>query len=986
MASADPTPLRFEGLTLDLAARTLVDAGGREVALRRSEFELLRAFLAAPGRALSRDHLLDAVAGRRSDPFDRSVDVLVGRLRRKIEPEPARPRLIVTVPGAGYRFAAKPQPVSAESGATPAMPVPTLPAPPERRQLTILQCGLSGPALLSARGDPEDLQRLLVAFHTTCATIIQRAGGTIAQRLDETVLAYFGYPETHEDEAERAIWAALHLIEAAGAIKTGHASTLQARVGIATGLVLVGDLLGAGSGEPVTLGEAPSLAAGLLARAEPGTVLIGPATRRLVGDIFECRDHTPIPLDGFADPVPAWEVIGEGVKGRFDALRGREIAELVGRAEELSLLLRRWEQVKAGAGRAVLLTGEPGIGKSRLIRAAQDRLASEAPVRPRYFCSPRHRDSALYPVIARIERAAGFGRDDTAETKLTKLEVLLAKSDAGDDATAVFAGLLSTPASAPYRLPETSPQRLREKTLAALLGAFAGIAARKPALVIFEDVHRSDPTTLELLARAVERVASMRVLLLITARPEFKPPWPDQAHVTTLLLNRLSDDEAAMLADHVAGAVSLPGTTRQQIVEHAEGVPLFVEELTKAVLEIGFPAEEERSVPPPIPTSLQDLLEARLERLGPAREVAQIGAVIGREFTDELLSAVTGQPDTALEQALRQLVRSELLFRSGTPPDARYAFKHALVQQAAYESLPRSRRAALHVRVSEALIELDPSTEITQPDLLAWHYEQGGVQEKAISYYTHAGWRSASRSAYAEGRRQCARALRLIATLPEGAQRDRMDLEALACLSEAIVLQRGYANTEAIDVQVRAQELWERLGRPAEFVGVIRDRWQFHFTRSETRLAQDLADKLLHSSRRRADAQYTILGHTLAGGSALVRGEFLESSWHLQEGLRLVQSCSDDPGYLWRSHKTLRGPWTAWAHITTRLGYVRCWLGYPDQAVACLSSLVERAPTMGWAPALAVYSILRGTGQFVFHRWRAARPASESTWQAGGRS
>ena len=587
MATADLTPLQFESFTLDLAARTLVDASGHEVALRRSEFELLRAFLAAPGRALSRGHLLDAVAGRHAEPFDRSVDVLVGRLRRKIESDPSEPRLIVTVPGVGYRFAVKPQPVSTESVDRPGAPTSTPSASPERRQVTVLRCGLCGPALASARHDPEDLQRLLVGFHTRCAAIIQCAGGTVAKRLEEAVLAYFGYPETHEDAAEQAIRAALHLIEAAGALASGP---LQARVGIATGLVLVGDLLGAGTGEPAVLGEAPDLAARLLADAEPGTVLISAATRRLVGEIFQCCDHAPIALDGVADPVPTWRVMGEGVASRFEALRGPDITEMVGREGELSLLLRRWEHAKAGAGRAVLVMGEPGIGKSRLIRAVQERLEGEGVVRPRYFCSPHHRDHALYPVIARLERAAGFGCDDNAETKFAKLRALLAKSDASDEAIALVAALLSIPAGGQYRLPEMSPQKLREKTLAALLGLFCGLAARGPTLVLFEDLHWADPTTLELLTRMVERISSMRVLVLMTARPEFKPPWPDQAHVTTLLLNRLSDDEAALLVDQVTGAVPLPGTTQRQIVWHAEGVPLFVEELTKTVLESGAPA------------------------------------------------------------------------------------------------------------------------------------------------------------------------------------------------------------------------------------------------------------------------------------------------------------------------------------------------------------------------------------------------------------
>jgi class 3 adenylate cyclase len=489
MTTGSPGPVRFADFTLDPAARTLSDPRGRDIALRRSEFELLRAFLAAPGRALTRDHLLEAVAGRHSDPYDRSIDVLVARLRRKIELEPKRPHLIVTVPGVGYRFAGRPQPASGNDAApvVPSAPSAARAAVPERRQLTILCCGLSGPALLAARSDPEDLQRLLMAFHACCSEIIQRAGGTVAKRLGETVLAYFGYPETYEDEAERAVRAALRLIDAVAEIETGRPDALQAQAGIATGLVLVGDLFGAG--EPALLGEAPDRAARLLARASPRTVLIGGMTRRLVGELFQCREQAPILLEGCPDPLPAWQVLGPGVESRFEALRGRAVADLVGREEELFLLLRRWEQAKAQAGRAVLISGEPGIGKSRLVRAVQERLEGEAVLQLRYFCSPPHRDSPLYPVIAQLEAVASLGREDTAEAKLAKLRALLAKSDANNEAIALLAGLLSIPAGEQYRLPEMGPQKLRERTLQALLDLFHGLAARGPTLVIFEDLH-----------------------------------------------------------------------------------------------------------------------------------------------------------------------------------------------------------------------------------------------------------------------------------------------------------------------------------------------------------------------------------------------------------------------------------------------------------------------------------------------------------------
>ncbi|MBV9354585.1 MAG: AAA family ATPase, partial [Chloroflexi bacterium] len=685
-------------------------------------------------------------------------------------------------------------------------------ASPERRQLTALGCGLCGPALLAARRDPEDLQRLLVAFRARCAAIVEDAGGTVAKRLGETVLAYFGYPETHEDAAERAVRAALRLVETAGEIEAGPPGALQVRVGIATGLALVGDLLGAGAGERAVVGEIPDLATRLLARAEPGTVLIGAATQRLVGDTFRYREHAPTALEGPADPLAAWEVTGAGVASRFEALRGPEVAELVGREEELFLLRRRWEQAKTGAGRVVLITGEPGIGKSRLVRAVQERVAGERPVLPRYFCAPHHRDSALYPVIAQLEGVAGFGRGDTAEAKLAKLRALLAKSDASDETVALIAALLSIPVGEPYRLPEASPQTLREKTLAALLELFAGLVARGPALVVFEDLHWADPTTLELLARTVARVASMRVLLLMTARPEFRPPWPDQAHAGTLPLNRLSDNEAAALAQHAAGDACLPGAVLRHIVGRAEGTPLFVEELTKTVLESGALADGEDSAPPPVPTSLHDLLLARLDRLGPAREVAQLGAVIGREFTHDLLSAVAGQPDAALEPALAGIVRSELLFRSGAPPDARYSFKHALVHQPAYESLPRGRRRELHARIA-AVLEERLAGDAEQPsDLLVHHATLAENHSLAVRACVAAGERCLKIFANEEALRLADRGLVQLDHVPLGEERVRNLIALLSLKVFAAIGPGGRSIPELMDQLQAAADAATEMG------------------------------------------------------------------------------------------------------------------------------------------------------------------------------
>ncbi|MBV8702408.1 MAG: winged helix-turn-helix domain-containing protein, partial [Acetobacteraceae bacterium] len=505
MAEADLTALCFAGFTLDMAARALVDVEGREVPLRRSEYELLRAFLAAPGRALSRDHLLDAVAGRSSEPFDRSVDVLVGRLRRKIEPEPGKPRLIVTVPGVGYRFAVRPRPASAES-AMPSAPVAEAvpPLSPERRQLTILHCGLCGPALLAARRDPEDLQQLLVAFHQRVKPVITQAGGTVDRLLSDDVLAFFGYPQADEHQAERAIRAALNVIEIASPIDGGQLGRLQVRVGVATGLAVVSGE-SAAAGQLTVLGEAAQLAAELASRAEPNSVLISASLRHLVGELFELRASAPIVMEGAGEPVEAWQVVAEaGLESRFEALRGAAPAPLVGREEELELLLRRWAQAKAGSGRVVLISGEPGIGKSRLVRALQDAIAGQPHTELRLFGSPHHQDSALHPFIAQLERAAGFARDDTAEARLAKLDAVLARSNATDEAVALIAELLSIPTDQRERVQQMTPQARRERTLAALLAQLPGLAARYPVLMIYEDLHWIDPTSRELLDRIID--------------------------------------------------------------------------------------------------------------------------------------------------------------------------------------------------------------------------------------------------------------------------------------------------------------------------------------------------------------------------------------------------------------------------------------------------------------------------------------------------
>jgi class 3 adenylate cyclase len=593
----------------------------------------------------------------------------------------------------------------------------------ERRQLTVMFCDLVGSSALSARLDPEDLRKVIGAYHICIAEVIGRYEGIIARYMGDGVLAYFGYPQAHEDDAEQATRAGLALVDAVANLQTDIGAELQVRIGIATGTVVVGDLIGEGAAqEQAVVGETPNLAARLQTLAEPGTVLISASTHRLTGGNFEYRDLGPVTLKGWGESVPAWQVLASsGVESRFEAQHQTRLTPLIGREEEIDLLLRRWRHATQGEGCAVLLSGDPGIGKSHIARALQERLQAEPHITLRYFCSAHHTNSALFPFISQLERAARYERSDSSAQKLAKLEALLAQSAADADHVAVLANLLSLPPNDRYRLPELSPQNRKEKTFAALLAQLDGLAGRQPVLMIFEDVHWIDPTSRELLTVTLERVPRLRVLLLITARPEFTPPWPGHAHVTTLPLTRLSRRDGAALIERVTAGKTLPEEVMNQILARTDGVPLFVEELTKTVLETGLLQERDghyvlnRPLPSmAIPMTLHASLMARLDRLAPVREVAQIGAVVGREFSYELLNAVAGLPIGRLEEALGQLVRSELIFCRGEVPQAVYTFKHTLVRDAAYSGLLKSRRAEVHAAIADAFEQQFPEIVATR--------------------------------------------------------------------------------------------------------------------------------------------------------------------------------------------------------------------------------------------------------------------------------
>jgi predicted ATPase len=715
------------------------------------------------------------------------------------------------------------------------------------------------------------------------------------------------------------------------AAETVVQQSLQVRIGIATGLVVVGDVIGHGAAQEQAVGgETPNLAARLQSFAGPNSILIGPTTRRILGNLFEYQDLGRIEVKGFDAPVQAYQVLRpSSVVSRFEALR-TTTTPLVGREEEIELLVRRWNRAKQGEGSLVLVCGEPGIGKSRLTQAVHDRLATEPHTRLRYFASPHHQDSALYPIISQLERAARLRRDDTDEQRLTKLETVLAEGTKDlRDAVPLLADLLSIPAGERYSPLNLTPQKRKERTLNALLAQVEGLAAKQPVLMVFEDAHWIDPTSREALDLITDRVAALKVLVIVTFRPEFSAPWVGRPQVTILTLNRLPARQRFDVIKGVIGGKALPEEIADQIVERTDGIPLFIEELTKAVIEGGVVAEAGDhyevtgpSTPLAIPTSLHASLLARLDRLAPVSDVAQTAAALGRSFSHELISAVAGMPGQKLDDALDQLIAAELIFRRGSPPDAEYTFKHALVQDTAYGTLLKSRRQQIHGRIA-AILEFSEIVA-TQPALLAHHFTEAGVIEKAVGYWLQAGRHAISRSAMAEAVAQLRKGLELLGTVSDTAERQQRELAFQTELGRALTATRGYAAPETGRAYERARALSMRLGDIASLVRAGYGQFLYLLIRGEVRQATDVAHDILVAAKETQNEDIKILGHRLLGVSLFENGQ-LENA---------------------RKNNPATAP--ARVMIPTWLVNIIMYQGYADQAGhACRLSLAEaRASSM----------------------------------------
>jgi predicted ATPase/class 3 adenylate cyclase len=831
----------------------------------------------------------------------------------------------------------------------------------ERRHLTVMFCDLVGSTSLAERLDPEDFRDLLDTYQGVVERIVTRFGGTIDNYMGDGVVTVFGFPQVHEDDAERAVLAALEVIDAVGRIESAG-QRLATRVGIATGVVVVGGHRGGiGPREQQVQGEAPNLAARLQGLTTPGRVLIAEGTRRLLGDLFELRDLGPHEIKGISRAVPVYEVLWpRAVESRFAALRRSEKGGVLGRHRELDRLRAAWCQVRAGEGQVVLISGEAGIGKSQLAASLEEMLRDEPLRRLHFHCSPNRQDSPLHPFVGQIARASNFAPDDQTATRLMKLEASLAEAGAPQADAGILAELLSLPSAGQPAGADSSPQRRRELTFQALIRRIESTPQNSPGLVVFEDAHWADPTSLELLDQLVWRVSGLPILLLVAGRPEFHPEWQHLPHVHVLALEPLDTDSQRAMIDRLANGRDLPAEIVAQILERADGIPIFVEELTKNVLEtesFGDAAGREpggAASAAMIPASLRDLLMARFGRAPAMRLVAQAGALMGRSFPLSLLRAVSTLTEIELRKGLARLVEADLIVQRGTPPDVTYTFRHALIQDAAQGSLVRSVRRRLHRRIAEALARESPDLQESHPEIFARHYGEAQIPEQAVAFWAKAGRRSASRSSMPEAAMQLRTGLALLAHLPETDATLRQRLEFLSALAAVLHAMRGYGAQETGDTYAEARSLWERLDRPFDFIQVPFGHARYLAHRGALSLAFSLDEELLRVSEQRSRPIGRVLSHFSLGRTAMFMGRFAIARDHLDTALALY-----DPVSLESLHHM------AGLHHRTNssafLALVLACLGHPDRALATAQGALEEAGAAN-AFTRAVSLLLAATG------------------------
>jgi class 3 adenylate cyclase/predicted ATPase len=840
----------------------------------------------------------------------------------------------------------------------------------ERRQLTVLFCDLVDSTVLASQLDPEDWREVVRAYQDTCAKVIARYEGHIAQYLGDGLLVYFGYPQAHEDDAQRAVRAGHGMVEAMGQLNARlaqeHGVSLAVRLGIHTGLVVMGEVGGGARQEQLALGETPNVAARLQGIAAPNTLVISSATDQLLGGFFACQSLGTPPLKGITQPLEVYQVLSESTaRTRLEAAGSTGLTPLVGRESEVALLRERWAQVKEGLGQVVLLSGEAGIGKSRLVQVLTEQVAAE----PQAWlmpcqCSPYHQNTALYPMIELLERVAlRFNREESPEQKLRKLEGFLVQYCLPlVEAVPLFAALLSLPLGGDYAPLAVSPEQQKQKTLHALLTILLRIAAQQPVLFVMEDLHWIDPSTLELLSLLVDQGPTARILALFTCRPDFRPPWTGRSHLTLVTLPRLPRHQAAEMTGRVAHGKALPPGVVAQVVAKTDGVPLFVEELTKMVLESGLLQEQAeryeltRPLPPlAIPATLQDSLMARLDRLATVKAMAQLGATLGREFSYALLQAVSPWDEGALRRGLHQLVAAEFLYQQGLPPEATYRFKHALIQETAYQSLLRSSRQQYHQRIAQVLEARFPERCETQPELLAHHYTEAGLAEPAIGYWQRAGQQASDRSANLEAINHVTTGIELLLTLPDTPERTQHALALYIALGAALQVTKGNAAPEVEHAYTQAYALCQQAGESPQLVTALFGLWRFYTVQSQLHTAQELGEALLSLAQRAHDPALAVIAYNALGFTQSCLGALPAARLHLEEGMARytpdqcrvpVFRVGQDPGVACRVYAAR----TLWL------------LGYPDQALAhirkalALAHALSHPFSLAWAWCMAAFA------------------------------
>jgi class 3 adenylate cyclase/predicted ATPase len=904
-------------------------------ALRTQVIELLQREQRLSYRALKRqfglddedlEALKDELIYAKQLAVDEDGRVLVWTGGTPSAPAPVSPGLLPATPDVS----------PAQVGASPvAPPMPEA----ERRQLTVMFCDLVDSTKLSGQLDPEEYRDVVRAYHRVCSEVITRFDGHIAQLLGDGLLVYFGYPQAHEDDAHRAVRAGLGILKAMGdlnqKLEQEQGIALALRLGIHTGLVVVGEMGGAQRQEQLALGETPNIAARIQGLAAPNTLVISEATHRLVQGYFECQNLAAQALRGVTESMRLYQVLGEsGATSRLDIAQPRGLIPLVGRESEVTLLLDRWEQVRAGHGHVVLLTGDAGIGKSRLVQMLKDYVAQEPHTRWECRSTEYAQNSALYPVIDLFQRVWQFDAQETPDVKWEKLAHALSQYRLPwEESVPLFAPLLSLSLPEQHYPPlNFSPQRQRQRTLETIVAILLELAERQPVLFIVEDLHWSDPSTLELLNLVLDQTPTASMLVLLTCRPHFQPAWHHRSYLTEITVNRLSPTQVEQIVTGMTDGKTFPAEVLQQILAKTDGVPLFIEEMTKAILESGHLKDVNGHYELTgtfstlaIPATLQDSLMARLDRLVTAKAVAQYAAVIGRQFSYALLQAVSQLNEVMLRHELGRLVEAEIVYQRGVPPQATYIFKHALIQDAAYESLLKRTRQHYHQRIAQVLEAQFPEIAETQPELVAYHCMEAGLTAQSVSYWHMAAQRAVDRSAHVEAIRHLTKGLELLQMLPETPQRFHREVDMHIALGASLIATKGFAAPEVGQTYTRARQLCQDLADPYQLFPVLRGLWNYYLVRAELQTAQALGEQLLTLAQQTQDSVMLSAAHRAIGTTLLSLGAVADASTHLTRDIALYDLSA----------------WGLWC------------LGYPDQALVRSHEAVTLAQQIAYPFSLS---------------------------------